>query len=207
MGAIESSSSPNHERVPAAFQTLYTPGSRVEVASTPLHGGIPGVARAFHTSVVVDEREYSFSNTGITCAKVCSNSKTIPSHNGYAYGPPVVSYMGLTSITGAEMHDALRDHFRAGTYDLLRKNCNSFTDSALFYLLDLRLDPSFRGLEQIGAAADRNAGIVQAISGGEYAPNAKADNFDLERTIKAINKTKGCSGSGREKKRDVVSCF
>eukprot|EP00971_Amphidinium_carterae_P102655 2031913-Amphidinium_carterae.1 len=197
MGALESTV--QHDRVPAAFQTLYTPGSRVEVAATPLHQGI-GVAQAFHTSIVVDEKEYSFSNAGIT------TGKNMPSHNGYAHGPARVTYMGLTSTTGEEMHDALRDHFKAGSYDLLRKNCNSFTDCALFYLLDLRLDPSFRGLEQVGAAADRNAGLVQAISGGEYTPNAKADDFQLERTIKAINKTKG-AGSGREKKRDVVSCF
>ena len=38
------------------------------------------------------------------------------------------------------MLSALRPHFQGGSYDLLRKNCNSFSDCAVFYLLRQRID-------------------------------------------------------------------
>merc|ERR1719454_416878 len=99
--------------------------------------------------------------------------------------------MGLTSLEGKEMAKALKPFFEAGSYDLLKKNCNSFSDCALFYLLDIRLDQSYRGLEQIGDHADRNMGLVQQISGGEYTPNRHSARFNLEQVIKQIDSKKG----------------
>jgi len=173
----------NSDRKPAAFTTLYTQGRRIELAATPLGPNIPGI-QAYHTSVVVDEIEYSFSFEGIT------ESRDLSSHVRLPGGPGQVTYMGLTAISGKSMASYLRAHFKRGTYDLLRKNCNSFSDCALFYLLDHRLDPKFRGLEQIGHAADKHANLVQTLSGGDYTPNPEADKFSVEAIVRQINKDK-----------------
>merc|ERR1712023_500460 len=101
---------------------------------------------------------------------------------------------GLTAISGKQMHTALKPFFQRGSYDLLRKNCNSFSDCALFYLLDVRLDPKYRGLEQIGHAADKNAGLVRTLSGGDYQPNPKADGFSVNSVVRQVDKDKASLG-------------
>lgn len=170
-------------RRPAAFQTLYTQGHRVELAATTLGPGVPGI-QAYHTSVVVDEIEYSFSIEGVTHGPELLSHKHLPN------APAKVLYVGLTAISGRKMLDYLKKHFRRGSYDLLRKNCNSFSDCALFYLLDTRLDPKYRGLEQLGHAADKHSRLVQTLSGGDYLPNPEADKFSVEDVIREINKDK-----------------
>merc|ERR1719210_2582401 len=72
---------------------------------------------------------------------------------------------------------ALQPHFLPGTYDLLRKNCNSFSDCALAYLLGMRLDDKYRAPEKLGAQWDKYIGIVRNFSGGCYQPNPLADGF------------------------------
>lgn len=172
----------------AALQTLYTAGHKVEMAATKLGPGFPGF-QAYHTSVKVDELEYSFSGEGIVVGK------GLPSHMRLS-DPPQVVYMGLTSLSGDAMKKHLTGFFKRGTYDLLRKNCNSFSDCALYFLLDMRLDPTYRGLEQLGHMADRQAGIVQAITEGNYRPNPSADTFSVAVTIAAINKLKDSPSFG-----------
>mmetsp|Transcript_1328 Transcript_1328/g.3277 ORF Transcript_1328/g.3277 Transcript_1328/m.3277 type:complete len:193 (+) Transcript_1328:129-707(+) len=190
MGAValtcSSADQDTKARRPAAFQTLYNSAYRVEVASTTFGPGLPGV-RAYHSSVRVDDIEYSFSIQGVTQA--------IPwfSHSCYA-NKPTVTYMGLTSMSGEEMLAYLVTFFQRGSYDLLRKNCNSFADCALFCLLDLRLDPRCRGLEKIGHAADQKAGIVQVITDGGYRPNPLSDNFDVEKVVRHVNRVKADRG-------------
>mmetsp|Transcript_14948 Transcript_14948/g.37916 ORF Transcript_14948/g.37916 Transcript_14948/m.37916 type:complete len:201 (+) Transcript_14948:58-660(+) len=169
-------------RKPAVFQTLYNPGKTVEVAATSFGPGVPGV-RAYHTSIMIEDVEYSFSINGVTQAP------RLASHQCYA-NKPMVMYMGLTSMSGQELLDTLGQHFRKGTYDLLRKNCNSFSDCALYCLLDTRLDPTYRGLEKIGHSADKHAGLVQALSDGCYRPNPLADGFDVEAVVNQVNAIK-----------------
>ncbi|CAE8611327.1 unnamed protein product [Polarella glacialis] len=170
------------DRRPAAFQTLYTAGHRVELAATKLGPGLPGF-QAYHTSVVVDDIEFAFSGDGICYGPGLMSHRMLPDE-------VKVTYMGLTSITGDSMRSTLKQFFDRGTYDLLRKNCNSFSDCSLYFLLDCRLDPGYRGLEQLGHMADKRGGIVQAITGGDYRPNVKANEFSVERCIRHVNKIK-----------------
>merc|ERR1712151_1071700 len=135
----------------------------------------------YHTSVTVDDVEYSFSFEGIT------HGPDLLSHKHLPNAPAKLTYMGLTAISGKQMLSALKPHFQRGTYDLLRKNCNSFSDCSLFYLLDARLDQKFRGLEKVGLKVDQNAGVVRALSDGKYAPNPKADEFDVETTVRQLD--------------------
>merc|ERR1712083_774945 len=64
-------------------------------------------------------------------------------------------------------------------YDLLRKNCNSFSDCAIFYLLGKRIPKQFRAMEQMGQSM---ASMVP-----DYTPNKAADGFDVEDVCKRID--------------------
>ncbi|CAE6971803.1 spin [Symbiodinium natans] len=160
---------------PPSPNTLHSQASK-------LGPGFPGF-QAYHTSVKIDDLEYSFSGDGIVVGR------GLPSHVRMADKPQVFP-MGLTRMSGEDLREQLGRFFKRGSYDLLRKNCNSFTDCALFFLLDSRLDPSYRGLEQLGHMADRQAGIIQAITEGNYRPNPNADKFSVELTIAEIDKLK-----------------
>lgn len=195
MGTSGSLETGDSGRRPAAFQTLYASGHRIDLAATAFGPNL-GVVQAYHTSVVVDEKEeYSFGGAGITRIVLTPGVEALPSHVPFK-GKLELSYMGLTSVTGEQMYAALRPHFRQGTYDLLRKNCNSFSDCAIYCLLDARLESKYRGLEKIGHTADRNVGIVQALSDGHYAPNPQANGFDVDTVVREIDKDKLSAGRG-----------
>eukprot|EP00913_Durusdinium_trenchii_P035478 g33202.t1 len=76
--------------------------------------------------------------------------------------------------------------FQPGTYDMLRKNCNSFSDCALFCLLGKRLDDKYRTLERVGAFVDDLTGLVSVLSGCKYTPNPKAKDFNLVNVLHQI---------------------
>merc|ERR1712151_1402085 len=80
---------------------------------------IPGVGRAVHSSVVIDKTEYAFCGGGI----VMTHGPT--SHDRFLGRPDVID-MGYSRKSGHQMVMALRNEFSPGTYDLLRKNCNTF---------------------------------------------------------------------------------
>lgn len=145
-------------------------------------GGIPG-ATAYHSSVVVNGEEFFFSDAGITAAQNLMSHRNPQMPNNV----PQVFDMGMSPYSGSQLKAALDRHFLPGTYDLLKKNCNSFSDCALFYLLHTRLDRKYRSLEQLGASA---SSLVQSASGGKYAPNPKAADFDVEKLVAEIDPDK-----------------
>mmetsp|Transcript_56811 Transcript_56811/g.132428 ORF Transcript_56811/g.132428 Transcript_56811/m.132428 type:complete len:233 (-) Transcript_56811:49-747(-) len=158
-----------------------TPKNKVELAVSPL-GGIPGVS-AYHSSVLVNGEEFFFSDAGITSSTNLMSHKNPQMPNNV----PQVFDMGLSHYSGSSLKASLEKYFLPGTYDLLRKNCNSFSDCALFYLLHRRLEKKYRSLEQLGASA---SSLVQSASGGQYTPNPKAADFDLEKLIAEIDPEK-----------------
>lgn len=148
------------------------PGSEVELLVSPI-AELHGVA-GYHTSILVAGSEYFYGNAGIV------RSPTISSHKRKAKMQRI--YMGSSVYNGAELVAGLQESFPPGHYDLLRKNCNAFSDCALYFLCGQRLSWSFRGMDQIGILAD-NFGLIQSISAGEYTPNPNAVNFDLEAVV------------------------
>mmetsp|Transcript_760 Transcript_760/g.1894 ORF Transcript_760/g.1894 Transcript_760/m.1894 type:complete len:182 (-) Transcript_760:28-573(-) len=144
---------------------------QVHLAVTPI-GPPVAMMQAYHTSIVVDDMEFSFSNRGLSAAP------GLMSHMNFQTGQPQVFCVGATAVSPQAMMQALMPFFRAGSYDFLRKNCNSFSDCSLFYMLGQRLESQYRILETISAVADRHLGIVRALSGGDYQPNPQADDFE-----------------------------
>jgi hypothetical protein len=158
------------------MRTLRKPGFDVELVVSPL-AGLKGAA-GYHSSILVAGEEYFFSPMGII------HSPTITSHKK---NPDIViSHMGLSKYSGGDLMEFLDQFFPPGHYDLLRKNCNSFSDCALYFLCEQRLDMKYKTLERLGKLADEHAGIIQSISGGEYTPNLRTSGFDVEDVIEEI---------------------
>merc|ERR1711920_754674 len=109
----------------------------------------------------------------------------IPTHWYLGADSTIVS-LGHTHRDATELVAVLQSHFLAGTYDLLRKNCNAFTDCAMFYLCNARLDDKYKYLEKLGDAAEKQAGIVSRLTKGGYKPNASAENFDLNQVLVSL---------------------
>mmetsp|Transcript_55999 Transcript_55999/g.126352 ORF Transcript_55999/g.126352 Transcript_55999/m.126352 type:complete len:178 (+) Transcript_55999:41-574(+) len=151
----------------------------VSLALTPIGPQLPKY-QAYHTSVLVDDFEYSFGSQGVEC------NRGLQSHRHLPKGPPKVLDQGVSQVSPEEMLQALRPHFQAETYDLLRKNCNSFTDCCLFFLLGVRLDRRYRTIERIGASADRRTGFVRKLTLGNYKPNPQANGFQTSDVVQEL---------------------
>merc|ERR550537_1634853 len=174
-----------------------TKGVPVVLAVSEL-GGVPG-CKAYHTSVVIDGEEFFFDGNGI------ETTRNLGSH-APMQGEPKLFPMGLTKQWASSIKGRLAQHFQPGSYDLLRKNCNSFSDACLYFLLGKRLDTGYPQVEQLGAKFPQ---LVQNVSGGEYSPNPKADGFNLEKVCEEVDpnkvwKTPGHAvGGGGEKPLDA----
>jgi len=158
------------------------PPARVQLVVTPIGPKLPKF-QAYHSSIVVDGMEYSFGGHGIVSARGHA------SHRAFPRAPADTRIFDLPAARRADADNLMRKlgpYFRANTYDLLRKNCNSFTDCALYYLLGQRLDKKYRCVEQIAHTADRHACLIQALSGGGYQPNRNADGFSVEQVIREV---------------------
>eukprot|EP00930_Biecheleria_cincta_P069970 TRINITY_DN5763_c0_g1_i2.p1 TRINITY_DN5763_c0_g1~~TRINITY_DN5763_c0_g1_i2.p1 ORF type:complete len:242 (-),score=29.89 TRINITY_DN5763_c0_g1_i2:123-782(-) len=150
-------------------------GYRVKLAITALDMMTP--TTAYHTSVMVDDLEYCFSNNGIVTGRSCQ------SHEKLRENTEIVD-CGLSSLSGEQLCCALGQFFQKGTYDMLRKNCNSFSSCALCYLLDNKLDPKYQSMESWAVSFDE--GLVGFFSGGSYRKNPMALDFNIDEAIEEM---------------------
>jgi hypothetical protein len=126
---------------------------------------------------MVDNHEYFFGySSGILTAR------GLASHAKLA-GKPHVLDMGFTFCSGTQLALTLAPYFEKGSYDLLRKNCNSFSDCALYLLVGKRLDLKYSALERM---ASNCPSLVRLGSGGQYVPNPKAADFDVDTLIEKV---------------------
>lgn len=159
--------------------------NKVELAASELFG-IRGIATAYHTSVVVNGEEYFFTDSGVFF------DRDLMSHNGQ---PTEKIEIGYSNKTGPELFAVLQQHFEPGTYDLLHKNCNSFSDCALFYLLKKRLDPKYRRMEQYGQS---HMSLLTQATNGAYTPNPAATGFDVESMLPMLEAARDKKSSSSE---------
>lgn len=150
--------------------------NRVQLASSELFS-LPALATAYHTSVLVNGEEFFFSDSGIF------SDRALMSHQG---SPSELLDLGLSRRTGSQLLNAMESYFRPGTYDLIRKNCNSFSDCAVHYLLGKRLDRKYSALERVGQRA--NVELIQRFTKGMYQPNSAASNFSCDDVISQIDR-------------------
>lgn len=144
-------------------------GLPVQLAVTPVLT-IAGMS-AYHTSILVGGREYFFDMEGITSAPALwSHGSPEPLRQAdfgdvryfskgdgscFAGVQPQkepyteVHMLGTTGKATRAFIDALTPFFGAGSYDIGHKNCNTFVDAALYYLLRRRLDGRYNRVERL----------------------------------------------------------
>lgn len=154
----------------------------VELAASELFS-FPGLATAYHTSVIVNSEEFFFSDSGIF------TDRTLASHQSNLSER---LELGYSTRTGRSLLRDLDQYFRPGTYDLIHKNCNSFTDCAIYYLLRKRLERKYCTLERFGQSA--NAELLNRITKGMYQPNPQAAKFRVEDVLSAVDALPADSG-------------
>merc|ERR1719409_1326709 len=175
---------------------------KMQLASSLL-GGIPGL-NAYHTSVVVDGEEFFFTPGVIMRSQgpdfeshrrmSAQGEQITPLKGGGDKHSMKITDLGNTVLSGDVLLHELAPHFQSGTYDLLHKNCNTFSDMALFYLLNKRLDSTYNSIEKFGA---NNPQLLTQVTGGAYVPNPGALTFDgdkLVQTFAEAHRERGVNG-------------
>jgi len=141
---------------------------------------VPNMFQPYHTSISLGETEYCFTKKGVVA---------LPCFQGHARlkGPSQVFEMGLTDISPRTLVAIMEKFFEPGSYDILRKNCNSFTDCALFLLLGERLRDEFREVDRLGLSADK-MGLIRLLTMCDYTPNPRAEDFDTDLVLRAVGR-------------------
>lgn len=154
---------------------------KVSIGATPLNSdAVHSALVAYHTSISIDDDEIVFDSKGLTVYRhFASHQGTLDSTLKLS-GPTMVREVGITDISVEELMKVTRPHFQPGSYDVLRKNCNSFVDCALGFLLGGKLEAKFSSLERLGLFAESNFGLAGMLIG--YTPNPKAATFQKDLT-------------------------
>ncbi|KAG0439430.1 Desumoylating isopeptidase 1 [Dictyocoela muelleri] len=96
----------------------------------------------WHTSIVVFNQEYYYQRQIV--------STSIGNHD---YGAPVdIIEMGYTSVPQEIFHeylDELSERFNKNSYDLMRNNCNHFSNEAVSFLLSKNIPAYILDLPEI----------------------------------------------------------
>jgi hypothetical protein len=148
--------------------------NRVELAATELFSIT--IATAYHTSVLVNGEEFFFTDSGIFSDRALNSHHQKPNER---------VDLGYSDKTGRQLFHVLQQFFKPGTYDFLKKNCNSFSDCALYYLLGKRLDWRYAALDRLGEA---NMELCAKAAKGMYTPNQEAANFSAEEVVLSLGK-------------------
>lgn len=139
--------------------------------------------KAYHTSILLDGHEYYFNREGIQEAEHILRSAVPPSH-GTKVGTRVLE-VGQSRHSGRELRTKLGQYFDAGSYDVLVKNCNMFTDCALAFLLSRRLPREYCLVERLSQAM--LPAVVALALGGRYELNQKAKDFNVEAVVMKVD--------------------
>ncbi|CAL1159087.1 unnamed protein product, partial [Cladocopium goreaui] len=96
-----------------------------------------------------------------------------------------VRLIGHTNFSASQMLSFLNQFFQPGTYDLICKNCNSFSDCALYLLLGQRLEAKYSRMEKTGKAGQKRIGLMSALRliGMNYKANPASQNFQVDEVL------------------------
>merc|ERR1712107_114421 len=174
----------------------------VRIASTEILrvAGMSG----YHTLIIIDDREFFFDRDGIMAAPPLWSHIT-----GGRVKPPgdvrtEVVEAGRSSLGGKALVQTLTPFFQKGSYDIFYKNCNTFTDMALYFLMKQRLDGRFTRIERLIAATNPistsllnrmfrafvSDGPNSSVSSTEddiYTTNPEAEDFSVDGVIAYID--------------------
>lgn len=180
----------------------------VQVAATE----ILQVARmpAYHTSIILGGREYFFDADGIASAPALWSHLAGFEHIAEHELSTEVFTVGYSAIGGSALVLGLESFFLSGTYDVLLKNCNAFTDAAVYFLTRKRLSAKFSRLERLLAGTRPvSTKLLSALLSAtqddpdalgipqEYDPNPLAENFTVEDVVARCDALDAASYQGQ----------
>ncbi|CAK9068713.1 unnamed protein product [Durusdinium trenchii] len=186
----------------------------------------------YHTSVIVDDQEYFFDSIGILEAKplfshmlpeppepdIDATGLDLPPSR-HPSGPlrspsrePVVTRIGSSAYSGRDLVAALHQYFERGTYDVFYKNCNTFTDAALYFLTKTRMPAYCNRIERLVTATDPvSVSLLNRIfkamvehqqgvevEGDIYVPNPLSAGFSVEKLIRKLEGESETESSGSD---------
>lgn len=174
---------------------------RVAVTEIINVAGIVG----YHSSIVVGGSEYFFDNMGIiSAAAFASHFAGQKRHNPME---TEVLDCGRSPHSGQQMMAFLTPFFKKGSYDILYKNCNSFTDCALYFLTGARLEGCYSRMERLMTMTSPiSTAVMNQLfrsymehTGNQcdidvYVPNPVSQEFDAREVIACVDDFE----SGRE---------
>lgn len=157
----------------------------------------------YHTSVIVDDKEYFFDSVGIMVAPPMWSHTVGRQNLPEDVEPPTTEVIELepSHSSGKAMVEALRPYFQKGTYDIFYKNCNSFTDAALYFLTKHRLMGKYNRIERMITATNPVStsmlnmffrAYVENVTGNScsvdiYVPNPRAEGFTIDEVISVLD--------------------
>jgi len=159
--------------------------------------------QAWHTSIIMGRFEYFFDADGIITAPAFwshtgiggqkkAESEEQEASEAAAAGCPLTEVIeaGSTPVSPEAFVRSITPHFMPGTYDIIMKNCNTFSFAALYYLTRTRVDGRFSRLERIIATSRPLSTrllstVLLMLQKGSpsplgYTPNPLADGFSVE---------------------------
>jgi len=171
---------------------------KVQLVATPILE-VAGI-KAYHTSIVIGRVEYFFDADGIITAPALWSHTGIDGRspsNKLDQAPPLgaanteVIDMGVTPVTPEAFLRAMTPFFLTGTYDIILKNCNTFSDAALYFLTRTRLESRYARLERfltmtrplstrLLSAALQSLQAEQSQTPVGYQMNPLAEHFNVE---------------------------
>eukprot|EP00929_Paragymnodinium_shiwhaense_P119398 TRINITY_DN91297_c0_g1_i1.p1 TRINITY_DN91297_c0_g1~~TRINITY_DN91297_c0_g1_i1.p1 ORF type:complete len:248 (-),score=48.34 TRINITY_DN91297_c0_g1_i1:578-1252(-) len=158
----------------------------------------------YHTSVVVDDKEYFFDSVGIMIAPPMwshlMGRQHAPEQQEDTHRTEVIEFESSHS-NGKSMVEALRPYFQKGTYDIFYKNCNHFTDAALYYLTKRRLTAQYNRIERMITATNPVStsmlnmffrAYIENATGNDcavdvYVPNPRAEGFQIDDVLAVLD--------------------
>jgi hypothetical protein len=159
---------------------------------------VAGLA-GYHTSVILDDREYFFDCLGIMTAP------PLWSHHAGRETSPLDSNTEVIDFGGAAaggkaLVESLQPFFQKGSYDIFCKNCNSFTDVALYFLTRTRLPGRYSRIERLITSTTPVSthllnrifrAVVQSNTGTAcdvdvYVKNPAAEGFSIKDALVAL---------------------
>mmetsp|Transcript_45534 Transcript_45534/g.90217 ORF Transcript_45534/g.90217 Transcript_45534/m.90217 type:complete len:247 (-) Transcript_45534:30-770(-) len=150
----------------------------------------------YHTSVILDDREYFFDSLGIMAAPPLS-SHLAGQDLQVCAGRTTVVDIGRSACSGNALVQALHPHFERGSYDIFFKNCNTFSDVALYFLTRQRLTGCYNRIERmITATSPVSTGLLNRLfraflesktglpcEDDVYVTNPEAEDFSVDDLI------------------------
>eukprot|EP00435_Cladocopium_sp_Y103_P058859 s109_g20.t2 len=178
MGAVPCS---DCSRCQTACITIHQDRWPVDIATS--HSDVP--EQAYYTSIILQQHEYWFSDAGV-CWSLAPQRFQPPQSHRNKPGTKVFQ-VGLTSRTGEMLQKCLSPFFEPNSYDHVLKNCNSFTDCALAFLLSKRLPLKY-------SSAQENLSLLSCTGWHVRKVNEAALKFNLEAVVMKVDEHAWNSG-------------